>query len=163
MIRQGRLEWRAEVTAAELPRLKPGMTATIRAPGGGDIAGRVRMIGPTVDVQSRNALVYVDLLPNEAGALPAKAGMYASGEFRLGDAPALTVPQSAVVLRDGFSYVYRLNADNRVSQLKVRTGRRQDSRVELLDGVDAQTQLVVDGAGFLNDGDLVRRANAPVR
>jgi multidrug efflux pump subunit AcrA (membrane-fusion protein) len=86
--------------------------------------------------------------------------MYASGEFQLGSAPALTVPQAAVVLRDGFSYVYRVNPDNRVSQLKVRTGRRQGTRLELVEGVAPDALLVVDGAGFLNDGDLVRRADA---
>ena len=49
--------------------------------------------------------------------------MFARGEFDLGATPALTVPQAAVVVRDGFSYVYRVNPDNRVSQVKVQTGR----------------------------------------
>jgi multidrug efflux pump subunit AcrA (membrane-fusion protein) len=63
-----------------------------------------------------------------------------------------------VVVRDGFSYVFRLNADQRVSQLKVQTGRRVGERVELLDGVGAEALLVASGAGFLNDGDLVKVA-----
>jgi hypothetical protein len=41
--------------------------------------------------------------------------MFARGEFELGSTGALTVPQSAVVVRDGFSYVYRVGADNRVA------------------------------------------------
>ena len=133
------------------------------APGGAAIAGRVRMIAPTVDLQSRTALVYVDLLPPETGPLPLRAGMYARGEFDLGSAPALTVPQQAVVVRDGFSYVFRLNADNRVSQVKVRTGRRAGGRLEVIEGVAPDTVLALDGAGFLNDSDLVRRdgVNAP--
>jgi multidrug efflux pump subunit AcrA (membrane-fusion protein) len=133
---------------------------TVHLPGGADIAGKLRMLGPTVDLQSRSALVYVDLPAPEKAAPAARAGMYASGEFQLGSAPALTVPQAAVVLRDGFSYVYRVNPDNRVSQLKVRTGRRQGTRLELVEGVAPDALLVVDGAGFLNDGDLVRRADA---
>ena len=161
MIRQGRLEWRAEVTATELGSLRPGAAATVAAPGGAAIAGRVRMIAPTVDLQSRTALVYVDLLPPENGQLPLRAGMYARGEFDLGSAPALTVPQQAVVVRDGFSYVFRLNPDNRVSQVKVRTGRRLGDRLELIEGVAPDALLAQDGAGSLNDGDLVRRADAP--
>jgi len=160
MIRQGRLEWRAEVTATELGSLRPGAMATVAAPGGATIAGRVRMIAPTVDLQNRTALVYVDLLPPENGALPVRAGMYARGEFDLGSAPALTVPQQALVVRDGFSYVFRLSADNRVSQVKVRTGRRLGERLELVEGVAPEALLALDGAGFLNDGDLVRRADA---
>ena len=160
MIRQGRLEWRAEVTATELGSLRPGAAASVAAPGGAAIAGRVRMIAPTVDLQNRTALVYVDLLPPENGALPMRAGMYARGEFDLGSAPALTVPQQAVVVRDGFSYVFRFNADSRVSQVKVRTGRRAGERLEVVEGVAPDALLALDGAGFLNDGDLVRRVDA---
>jgi hypothetical protein len=72
---------------------------------------------------------------------------------------ALTVPQQAVVMRDGFSYVFRLNPDGRVSQLKVRTGRRLADQVEVLDGVARDATVVASGAGFLNDGDLVRVAD----
>ena len=156
MIRKGRLEWRAEVTATELGKLKTGAEALVTAANGAQIKGKVRMIGPTVDPQSRSALVYVDLLPHAANGAPAKAGMYARGEFDLGASSALTVPQQAVVLRDGFSYVFVLNPGNRVSQLKVRTGRRLADRVEVLDALARDAVLVASGAGFLNDGDLVR-------
>jgi RND family efflux transporter MFP subunit len=160
MIRQGRLEWRAEVTAAELGSLRPGTVATLTGPGGAVINGRVRMVAPTVDLQSRTALVYVDLLPPETGTLAVRAGMYARGEFELGSTPALTVPQQAVVVRDGFSYVFRVNQDNRVSQVKVSTGRRLGERLEVVDGIAPDALIVLDGAGFLNDGDLVRRAES---
>ena len=156
MIRQGRLEWRAEVTAAELPRVKPGQKAVVQAAGGTKVQGRVRTVAPTVDAQSRVALVYVDLPPALSANAPLKAGMFASGQFALGESPALTVPQQAVAVRDGFAYVFRLNADGRVSQLKVKTGRRLGDRVEVTGGLPADALVVTSGAGFLNDGDLVR-------
>ena len=163
MIRQGRLEWRAEVTATELGSIRPGAAATVAAPGGATLAGRVRMIAPTVDLQSRTALVYVDLPAQQTGAPALRAGMYARGEFDLGSSPALTVPQQVVVVRDGFSYVFRINPDNRVSQQKVSTGRRLGERIEIVDGIAPDALLALDGAGFLNDGDLVRRADAGAR
>ncbi len=144
MIRQGRLEWRAEVTAAELPRIKPGQKVVVRT------------VAPTVDAQSRVALVYVDLPPALSADAPLKAGMFASGQFALGESAALTVPQQAVAVRDGFAYVFRLNADGRVSQLKVTTGRRLGDRVEVTGGLPADALVVTSGAGFLNDGDLAR-------
>jgi RND family efflux transporter MFP subunit len=156
MIRQGRLEWRAEVTAAELPRIKPGQKAVVQTAGGKDVQGRVRTVAPTVDAQSRVALVYVDLPPALSANAPLKAGMFASGQFALGESAALTVPQQAVAVRDGFAYVFRLNADGRVSQLKVTTGRRLGDRVEVTGGLPADALVVTSGAGFLNDGDLVR-------
>ncbi|OWW21526.1 efflux RND transporter periplasmic adaptor subunit [Noviherbaspirillum denitrificans] len=159
MIRKGRLEWRAEVTSSELGRIKTGMPASIVAVNGAELKGKVRMVGPTVDPQNRAAIVYVDLAPANENTPPARAGMFARGEFDLGTSSALTVPQQAVVLRDGFNYVFSLTPDNRVQQLKVKTGRRIGDRVEVLEGLKPDTAVVVSGAGFLNDGDLVRLAS----
>jgi RND family efflux transporter MFP subunit len=161
LIRQGRLEWRAEVTSNDLGRIKPGMRATVHAASGSDVVGKVRAIAPTVDPKTRLALVYVDLPPALSANAPLKAGMFARGRFDLGETRALTLPQQAVVVRDGFSYVFRLNPDKRVSQLKVKTGRRIGGRVEIVDGLAANTPVVVSGAGFLNDGDLVRNVQTP--
>lgn len=161
LIRQGRLEWRAEVTSQELGRITTGTTALVTAASGARLAGRVRTIGPTVDPQTRSALVYVDLTPLPGMPASARAGMFARGEFDLGATPAITLPQAAVVVRDGFSYVYRLNPDNRVSQVKVQTGRVVGDRIEIISGLAADARVVAAGAGFLNDGDLVRVADAP--
>jgi RND family efflux transporter MFP subunit len=156
LIRQGRLEWRAEVTSAELGRITTGTTALVTAASGARLSGRVRMIAPTVDPQTRAALVFVDVTPLPGMPASARAGMFARGEFDLGATPALTLPQAAVVVRDGFSYAYRVNPDGRVSQLKLQIGRQQGEQVEVLSGLDPQARVVATGAGFLNDGDLVR-------
>jgi len=157
LIRGGRLEWRAEVTAAELVQLKPGLTAVLSGPNGDEVAGRVRAVAPTVDAQTRNALVYVDLPASAANVV--SAGMFARGEFRLGVAPAPTLPQSAVLLREGFAYVFRIEGD-KVAQTKVSTGRRVAERIEII-GLDAQARVVASGVGLLADGDTVRVVAAP--
>jgi HlyD family secretion protein len=161
LIRQGRLEWRAEVTSPELARLKPGVAATVTTAGGAQMQGRVRMIGPTVDPQTRNALVYVDVRPVAGSAGHALPGMFARGEFQLGSATALTVPRSAVVVREGFSYVMRIDPGNRIGQVRVRTGRAVGDRIEILEGLAPDVRIVASGGGFLNDGDLVRVVDAP--
>ena len=162
LIRHGRLEWRAEVTAAELAALKPGLVATLTAPDGQTLTGTVRAIAPTVDPLTRTALVYVDLPPAGSGMLG--SGMFARGEFQLGRQPALTLPQAAVILREGFAYVFRLEDESgataRASLTKVTTGRRQDGRVEII-GLAADTRVVASGAGFLADGDIVRIVAEP--
>ena len=165
LIRQGRLEWRGEVTSAELGRLSAGTGVVVTAPGGAQAKGRVRMLAPTVDAASRNGLVYVDLLSpvagNKAMTNAFKPGMYARGEFELGSSTALSVPQTAVVVRDGFSYVYRVGPDNRVTQLKVQTGRILDDQIEIQSGVKPEDKLVSGGGSFLSDGDLVRVVDTP--
>ena len=155
LLRQGRLEWRAEVTSAELARLKIGTPATITAASGAQVKGRVRMVAPTVDPQTRAAMVYVDIPPMN-GSTAVLPGMFAKGHFELGSSSGLTVPQQAVVIRDGFSAVFKLGADQRVSQVKVTTGRRVGSQVEVLSGLTATDTIAVNGAGFLNDGDVVK-------
>ncbi len=160
MVRQGRLEWRAEVTAAELGRIKPGTPVVVTAVSGTQVKGKVRMVGPPVDAQTRTALVYVDLPSTDGMSAPPRPAMFASGAFELGDTSALLVPQATLVMRDGFSYVYRLNADNRVSRIKVQTGRQTGDQIEVTSALDANTRLVASGAGFLNEGDLVRVVDA---
>ena len=163
MIRGGRLEWRAEVTSSELARLRVGTPATVVAASGVEIKGKVRMIAPTVDVQTRSALVYVDLPASTAGNTGAQAiaGMFAKGEFDLGTSNALTIPQQAVVIRDGFSYAFVVDADKHVRQIKLQTGRRLGDRVEVTAGLKPDAVIVASGAGFLNDGDLVSVVAAP--
>ncbi len=162
LIRQGRLEWRAEVTSAELGRIGPGTLATVIAASGTQLRGRVRTIGPTVDPQTRNGVVYVDVTPVATPGQPARAmaGMFARGEFQLGASNALTVPQTALVVRDGFSYVMRLGEGDRVASVKVQVGRMVGDRVELTGGLDASARIVASGGSFLSDGDLVRVAAA---
>jgi RND family efflux transporter MFP subunit len=156
LIRQGRLEWRAEVTASDIGRIKVGAPVKITAASGQVLLGKVRMVAPSVDAQTRNALVYVDLT-DQIGS--ARAGMYAKGEILLGQSKAMTVPQTAVVLRDGFSYVYTVGADQKVTQTKVQTGRLSGDRQEILSGINSDDQVVVSGGAFLNSGDTVRVVN----
>ena len=157
MIRQGRLEWRAEVTSTEVARIKPGTSATVTAASGAQVQGKVRVIAPTVDAQTRNALVYVDLPVHP----DIKAGMFAKGEFALGSSNALTLPQQTLVLRDGFTYAMRIESTNKVSQVKLQTGRRVGDAVEVLQGAKTADRFVASGAAFLADGDLVKVVAAP--
>lgn len=156
LIRGGRLEWRAEVTEAELGHIRPGIEASLTLPGGDTVRGRVRAIAPGIDARTRMGLVYVDLPAGGA----TRAGMFARGEFELGRATALTLPQSAVVVREGYAYVYLIEAGAdglaRVAQAKVETGRRLGDRVEVTAGLAAGTRVVEAGAGFLTDGDTVQ-------
>jgi RND family efflux transporter MFP subunit len=156
LIRQGRLEWRGEVPAADLARVKPGMPVRVGTPSGGSVVGTVRMVAPTVDDRTRNGLVYVDL---PAGG-DARAGMFARGEFEIGAGQGLTLPQGAVQLREGFSYVMRVGPDSKVAETKVSVGRRVGDRVEITGGLDPSARVVASGGGFLADGDLVRVVDA---
>ena len=159
LIRQSRLEWRAEVVSADIAKVKVGMQVNITAADGSKFSGKVRKLSPTVDMQTRNSLIYVDLPSNNT----AKAGMYAKGEFVSGQSSALAIPQQALVLRDGFTYVFVVKSEQGrtiVKQIKVQPGRRLLNLVEIVSGLQAQQSVVALGGAFLSDNDVVKVVSA---
>lgn len=155
LIRQNRLEWRGELTAAQLAQSRPGQRISLSLPDGSNAEASLRQLAPTLDSQSRLGIGYADLLPGSK----ARAGMYAAGRIVQGESPALTVPAASVVIRDGRSYVLKLQSDDGIAPVtlqSVETGRRQGAETEIVQGLSETDRIVVQGAGFLNDGDLVR-------
>lgn len=156
LVRQGRIEWRGEVNADQQTALRAGQQVRLTLSGGNVVTGKVRLISPTVDNNTRNALVYVDI-PKDS----AKPGMYVQGKVDIGQQQGLAVPLSAVTYRDGFAYVFELTAADaqglrKVVQRKVQTGRTRGEQIELLGNLNANAQLVLSGGAFLNDGDTVQ-------
>lgn len=156
LIRQGRLEWRAEITSSDISQIKKNEQVTLTLPNGQTINGNVRILSPSIDNQTRNGLAFVDL-PKSA----AKAGMYARGSFHLSQNKALTLPANAIVLRDGFAYVMQVRSDHKIKKIKVKLGRRSADRIEIAslnndDLKDLNADFVSAGGAFLADGDLVR-------
>jgi RND family efflux transporter MFP subunit len=161
LIRQNRLQWRAEVTAAEVSAIAPGQSVSLTLPDGSTARGAVRRIAPSLDPQSRVVLVYADLEPGSH----ARAGMYSGGRVALGASDALVVPASALAMHDGRSNVaVVVNRDGvqRVSLREVQTGRHEGSMVEIVRGLTSTDRIVREGAGLLNEGDVVTLAPASV-
>jgi RND family efflux transporter MFP subunit len=157
MIRQNRLEWRGELTAAQIVHIAAGQRIALTLPDGSAAVATVRQTAPALDSQSRLGTVYADI----ASGSHARAGMYANGRVALGESPALAVPAEAVVVRDGRNYVLKLADDSatpRVSRKEVVTGRRQGDDVEIVRGLGEKDRIVAEGAGFLGDNDVVRLA-----
>ncbi|MEB4592457.1 efflux RND transporter periplasmic adaptor subunit [Candidatus Thiothrix sp. Deng01] len=157
LVRQNRIEWQADIPARDADQLQPGQKARLTLPTGKQADGEIRLVSPVIDPKTRNISVYVSLPPDS----PARAGMFAQGEIFTHSAKALSVPQSALVLRDGNSYVFVVGADNRIAQRLVQVGRHHQDQVEILDGVSAQARIVASGGAFLNDGDTVKVVDHP--
>jgi RND family efflux transporter MFP subunit len=151
MTRQNRIEWQAELDAQQLSLVAQGQQANLTLPDGTTTHGTVRRVAPNLNSNTGRALVYV-ALPYDS---PARAGMYASGQIAVSSSDALTVPDTALVLRDGRAYLFSVNNDMSVSRHAVKVGRQRDSRVEILNGLNADTQVVESGGAFLNDGMIV--------
>lgn len=155
LVRQGEIEWRAELDSRQLAQAQPGLKGFLTLPDGQQVEGVVRLVSPTLDSKTSRGIVYVRL-PKDS---PARAGMYASGHLDLPASDAATLPDTAIVLRDGRSYVYLLQDDMKVRQQVVTVGRRREGRVEILSSLDEKARIVTSGGAFLNDGTVVRLAD----
>ena len=151
LIRDGRLEWRAELPQADLLRVTPGARVRVQSPTG-DVEGTIRRVSPSLTPETRTGTIFADL--PEPG--PLRAGVFAQGRIALAQSKALLVPDEAVVRRDGRTYVFTVDQDNRCRQRNIEVGGSFGSDVEVLKGLEAGERVVAQGAGFLGDGDLVR-------
>ncbi|MCF1436236.1 MULTISPECIES: efflux RND transporter periplasmic adaptor subunit [Rhizobium/Agrobacterium group] len=155
LIRQNRIEWKAELPFNRLADVKVGTKAVIPTPRG-DVHGEVRMVAPSMSTDNGRVIVYVTLNPTPGMDAP-KIGILASGYFEFNNTDALTVPAAAVTLKDGFSYVFILNSADKktVTRKRVKPGRRQDDRVEIISGIEKTDDVVASGGVFLADGSVV--------
>jgi HlyD family secretion protein len=151
LLRQNRIEWRAEVPEARMREISVGKTVRVTTVDGSKLTGSVRTIAPTVNSGTRTGLVYVDL-PSPGSA---RAGMFARGEIETSSARAHTLPMASVVVRDGYSYVFVVKGENDVERRRIETGSMRDGRVEVTSGIKDGDRVVERGAGFLKDGDRI--------
>lgn len=149
--RQGRLEWKAEVDATQLPQIKPGAKSAITLPSGKVVEGAVRLVEPTLSTSTGRAFVYVGLPAMDF----ATSGMFTEGRIEAGLQSVLAVPESAVVLRDGRSYLFEIGKDNKVIRRTVSVGQHRGGMVEISMGIAEEASIVSSGGAFLADGDLV--------
>lgn len=155
LVRQNRLEWRGEFTANQLANVVIGQKVTLQLPEGQSAKARVRQVSPMLDTRSRLGLVYADIEPGSM----ARGGMYVDGRIALTSSPALIVPATSVVVRDGRSIIFRVEGtdnESKVQAQQVTVGRRQGAEIEILDRLKAGQRIVAQGAGLLDDGDTVR-------
>lgn len=153
MVRDNRLEIRAQVPERDLARLKPEQMVDITGvlPGGASIAGKIREISPLVDVDTRLGMVRIDIPFNK----DIHPGIFVHGQVSLGNQEVMTVPASAIVDRYEHSCVFLVEGD-KVYSRSVTGGERFGEFVEVTSGIKPGELVVVSGAGFLKDGDVVR-------
>jgi HlyD family secretion protein len=152
MAREGQIELSAQLSEDDLARIRPGQSATVTLPSGGVATGRVRLVSPQIDAQTKLGEVRV--------TLPVRADIRAGGFGRAVFADlaglALAVPETAIRYDASGASVMVVGTDNRVRRVAVQTGQRGAGLVQIVRGPAAGTRVVENAAAFLLDGDLVR-------
>lgn len=123
----------------------------------------VFFIAPTIDIATRRALVKA-WVPNPDHLL--RPGLFADVRAEIGrKEDALIVPESAIVLDNEGTFVWRVDDESRVWRNDVQLGLRRKGEVELAGGIQPGTRIVVAGTHKVTEGEPVRTAGedaAPV-
>ena len=156
LIKDSRLEWRAELPASQLASIKPGDIIRLTTHDAQQVDGRVRAVSPGVDATTRTGTVFADLPTGLIQSGTLQPGAYLQGRIDTGIAQGRVIPANAVVLRDGFPTVFTVDAQSVAHQQRIETGSTDAGFIEVIEGLPDAAQVVVEGAGFLADGDTVR-------
>ncbi|MDA8059631.1 MAG: efflux RND transporter periplasmic adaptor subunit [Nitrospiraceae bacterium] len=114
--------------------------------------GKITRMNPALDIQTRTLAVEIDM-DNSAGLL--KPGMFARAVLLLQTIPhALTVPNEALLNRNGDYYLYRVEGGI-AHRVKVKLGVRGKKHVQILSGISPDDQIVVLGQQHLAEGERV--------
>ncbi|MFK3779292.1 efflux RND transporter periplasmic adaptor subunit [Agrobacterium sp. NPDC089420] len=154
LLQDGELEFLAEAPERVLPSLQAGQSVAITVNGvSRPIQGRIRVVEPAVNTQSRLGIVRIAVPP----AADLRAGAFARGKVDLGERRFLvSVPEAALRLRrEGAAQLVVVDADARVARRTVRLGQVQNGVVEILDGLEPAERVVESAAAFLRDGDQI--------
>jgi RND family efflux transporter MFP subunit len=147
LLRQHKLEWVVQIDAADLGRVKPTMLAQVQV-ADKTLTGTIRSVSPQLTSNSRLAKIRVVL----DGAPEVAVNTYAAGKILVGNAQATILPADTLVIKDGKTWIFRVK-NNTAEQVLVTLGRRLGQEIEILSGINSGDVVVLEGAGFLNDGD----------
>jgi len=144
-----RLQVVAQVPESDLRRVAVGQEAEVELPAlATRVMARVENFNPRVDVESRRIQVYLALAKRPDGL---RAGMMAQIALRVRAEAGISVPVSAVLIKDGKRrVVYLARPDGAFEAREVQVGRSRDGRVTVLQGLSAGDKVVVRGALLLD-------------
>jgi RND family efflux transporter MFP subunit len=152
LVRIHPLRLRVAVPERDAAAIRVGQEVRVHPEGDSvEHAGRVARLSPAIQEQNRTLVVEAEVA-NRQGRL--RPGAFARAEIVVSaDRPVVLVPEQAIVTFAGLERVFGV-ADGRAVEKRIRTGRRIGGRVEVLEGLAAGEQVVVD-PGNLTGGQPV--------
>ncbi|MGH8177327.1 MAG: efflux RND transporter periplasmic adaptor subunit [Steroidobacter sp.] len=134
--------------------LERGLRVTAETAGLPDreFEGEVTNLGSRVDPVTRSITVRAEI-PNEDGVL--RPGMFMTVSLQGEVAPALIVPEAAIVPEQGRTFVFVVR-EGLVERREVRLGKRRPGEVEIVEGLQEHEHVVIEGTQNVREGSRVR-------
>ena len=134
--------------------VKPGQEVSITQAElrGRVFRGTVARTAGSIDAATRTMQVEIQL-PNRDGLL--LPGAYVQAALPLAASKALVIPANTLMIRGAGTLVAVVGADGRIKLKPIKVGRNYGQTVEVIDGVSATDQLVLNPSDSLGEGDTV--------
>lgn len=157
LARGGEIEMLAQVGEEQLARLRPGVSAEVTPVGTGQsFTGQVWQISPTIDARNRQGTARIALSYDPA----LRPGGFATARILSGTTTAPLLPESAVLSDSQGSFVYVVDAENKVQRMPVETGMVTSDGVVIESGISGTEKIVLRAGGFLTEGETVNPRSA---
>jgi HlyD family secretion protein len=155
--RGGEVEMRGQVAEQDMTRIALKQPASVYLTGvARPFSGHVRLLGAVIDPKTRLGEIRIALDPDPA----LRPGAFASGEVTVGKATRPVLPQTAVLTDTQGSYVFVVDASDRVERRPVRITDTISSGVVVGSGLQGSERIVSLAGGFLRAGERVQVATA---
>lgn len=151
IIADGEFDMAAQASAAEMRRLEPGQTATIRVAGAGEVSGKVRQVATSIEPNTQLGRVFITI--DATRRLLANAAARAT--IKTGESCGIGIPLTAVLYGDAGTVVQVVRHD-RVETHRVETGLMAGGQVEIREGLSEGDVVVARAGSLLREGDRVR-------
>jgi RND family efflux transporter MFP subunit len=141
------------ISESEYTKVKKGdvVHITVDAIPGREFTGKVERLYPTMDAATHTFKAEVTVANKDRVLRP---GMYARVTVNFGTRRSVIVPDQALVKQEGTGtrFIYVLKPDHTVSYVPVTIGRHIGREYEILEGLEAGSQIVVKGQSLIRDG-----------
>lgn len=158
VVRVDPLRLRAEIPERDAPLVRVGQLVSLTVDGDGSRhEGKLVRLAPALSEQNRALAVEAEI--TNPGSL--RPGSFARGEITVEDgAEGLVVPTSAIVSFAGIEKVIGVDKGKAIER-EVKTGRRLDAWTEILSGVEAGFEVVVEPGNLQQGQPVTVAAGAP--
>ncbi len=143
------------VATTDVRKLAVNQPATVRIAGAGDIEGKVRRIGPTVEPNIQQGMVYIGISSQKRLLLKASGRAL----IKTGQSCNVAVPLTAVQYSSAGTVVQVIRR-NRVETKRVEIGLMSGGNIEVREGLNEGDVVVARAGALLREGDPVRPAMA---
>lgn len=142
------------VSEQDIGQIALGMATDILVDSlGKSYNGKIIYISPAMAASTHNFTVRIELLESDESI---KAGMFARTDIEVLLRPkTLFVPKEAILSLNGKERVFVIDSENKVSERIVKLGLRNDSGVEIIEGISEGDRVAVTNLARLKSGIAV--------